>query len=216
MNTDLRFPVVKRFDWIVRGGKAGPDPICDVPVRSTPEAVAIPTIGAILPNWLLIVPRMCAASIADTPPDIRRKILCFGDELAREMHGAGEPVIFEHGARKSGNVVGCGVDQAHLHVLATEIDLLRTALGDKEVLWSVADPADPWRRLDASDYYLIQTSNEAFIGHALAPQSQYFRKLIARAAGVPFRWDYKVWPNYENARRTYGRFAEGAACAANA
>jgi diadenosine tetraphosphate (Ap4A) HIT family hydrolase len=210
MSTDsVRLPTaaVKRFDWIVRDEQAGPDPACDLPLRSTPEAIAIPTIGSIVPNWLLVVPRVRAMSMADLAPEIRHSMYLFGQDLAREMRPVGRPLFFEHGARALGNVIGCGVDQAHLHVLATEIDLLGIALADPEVFWMAADSIDPWQDLDGSEYYFVQACGKAFVGHPRTSQSQYFRKLIARAAGVPFQWDYKVWPNYENVRRTYERFA---------
>ena len=204
----LPVPRLKRFDWIVRGDAVGPDPVCDMPVRLTTDAIAIPTIGAIVPNWLLVVPRVCTLSLADLPPDSRWNILNFGRNLASDMIDTGKPVFFEHGARTAKDIVGCGVDQAHLHVLVTEIDLLGAALSDQTVRWTETDPIDPWDHLDNAEYYLIQNSSRAFVGHPRAPQSQYFRKLIARAAGVPCQWDYKVWPNYENVRRTYDRFVD--------
>jgi ATP adenylyltransferase len=119
MNSDaLTLPTAAamRFDWIVRGEEVGPDPVCDVPVRSTLDAVAIPTVGAIVPNWVLIVPRVRAISMADLAPNIRRSMLCFGKKVALEMRGGTSPVFFEHGARLSGDVVGCGVDQAHFRI----------------------------------------------------------------------------------------------------
>jgi hypothetical protein len=85
--------------------------------------------------------------------------------------------------------------------------VLGAALADRGVFWTETDISDPWRRIDGSEYYFIQTSGQAFVGHPRTSQSQYFRKLIARAAGVPSQWDYKIWPNYENVRRTHGRFA---------
>jgi ATP adenylyltransferase len=213
---ELHTPPVRRFDWIVRGEEAGPDSVCDLSLRSIAEAIAIPTIGAIVPNWVLAVPRMCAMSMADLAPDLRRKILRFGQELAFEMRGPGGAFFFEHGARVSGDVVGCGVDQAHLHVLVTGLDLLSLALADREVFWMEADVLDPWRSVGGSEYLFIQASEQAYVGHPRTSQSQYFRRLIARAAGVPSQWDYRVWPNYENVRRTYGRFGSRGAHAAKA
>lgn len=206
---------MERFGWIVRGEHAGPDPACDVPVRSTPEATAIPTLGPIVPNWILVVSRVRALSMADLAPRVRRNMVRFGQELAAEMSGSGTPIFFEHGARAPGGTVGCGVDQAHLHVLVTEIDLLNIALSDRDVAWTMIDGLDPWAHLDASEYYVIQSSGNAFVGRPQASQSQYFRKLIARAAGVPYQWDYKTWPHYENVRRTYGRFPRLSACPSN-
>jgi len=207
---------VKRFGWILRGEETGADPLCDVPVHSTPEAVAIPTIGAIIPNWLLAIPRSCATSVADLAPNERLGLLRFGQQLASEMRCAGNPVFFEHGARALNHVVGCGVDQAHLHVLATRIDVLGAALADAEVTWTAVDTLDPWQHVGLSEYYFIQGSGKAFLGYPHSAQSQYFRRLIAQAAGVPFQWDYRLWPNYENVKQTYGRFVGRGACTAEA
>ena len=206
MGTMTRNLSLKRFDWVVQGSPVGPDPICDVPVLTTSDALVVPTIGAIVPDWLLVVPRTCTLSLAGATAEVRRSVLDLAEAVSLRVGRPEKTVYFEHGPATSGSTVGCGVDQAHLHVLNTEFNVLEMALADDSVDWSLTDGGDPWARLAGTEYYFIQSNGRAYMGSPRVPQSQYFRKHIACAAGVPWQWDYKLWPNYENVRRTYERF----------
>src|SRR3569833_660334 len=125
---------LKRFDWIAAGLEVGPDALSDVPVLSTSAAVVLPTLGSIVPNWVLVVPRMCAGSISALPEEARKSLLTLGDTAARTMRSQ-NAVFFEHGPGRDGGVVGCGVDQAHLHVVSTEFEFTKSALADPTVEW---------------------------------------------------------------------------------
>jgi len=197
---------LKRFDWVVQGSLVGPDPICDLPVLTTADAIVVPTVGAIVPNWLLVIPRTCTLSLAAAPTSVRHAVMKLAEEVAQRMEGGESTVFFEHGPTKSGSSVGCGVDQAHLHVLSTEFDVLSMALADSRVDWSQADGDDPWAQVGNAEYYFIRSGGRAYVGFPRVGESQYFRRHVARAAGVPWQWDYKAWPNHENVRRTYERF----------
>lgn len=198
--------IPKRFSWVVQGGAQGPDPISDVPVLTGADALVVPTVGAIVPNWLLVIPRSCALSLACVSASVRQAVLELAEDAAQRLGENDKALYFEHGSGKSGSVIGCGVDQAHLHVLNTELDILGAALADDSVDWSLTEERDPWARLAHAEYYFIRNGSRSYIGFPRIAQSQFFRKHIARAAGVPWQWDYKAWPNHENIRRTYERF----------
>jgi len=206
---------LKRFDWIAAGQSNGPDALCDVPVYANSEIVVLPTLGAIVPSWVLVVPRQCSVSLSVLSKSSRASILEVGMDAATVMENDGSAILFEHGPSNSESVVGCGVDQAHLHVVASKLDFVSSALSAPGVDWSSADRDDPWEGIDGREYYLIKTPSAAFIGYPRTPVSQFFRRHIALTAGVPECWDYKKWPNYENIRRTYeqfkGRVGAGAA-----
>ena len=195
----------KRFGWIATGHSAGPDPLCDLPLYSNSAAVVVPTLGSIISNWFLVVPRKCAVSIAELDQSDRDHVVSAAEHVARAMGGSNSVVYFEHGPDRAGSVMGCGVDQAHLHVISTSVDFVTPALNDTSVVWRDADSIEPWSGL-CGEYYLIKTASRAFVGRPREPVSQFFRRHIATSAGVPERWDYKAWPHYENIRRTYEQF----------
>src|SRR5262249_38676442 len=126
-----------RFDWVTSGLERGPHPICDRNLHDHPLAAVLPSLGSLVPGWLLVVPRVEALTIRDLPAHERAELL----SLARAMAGAGmgiQPYVFEHGPSKASTSMGCGVDQAHLHTVGLNRDLLSAALHDDSVTWMTA------------------------------------------------------------------------------
>jgi diadenosine tetraphosphate (Ap4A) HIT family hydrolase len=196
-----------RFDWVTHGLPRGQNPRCDVPVASIPEGVAIPSVGALVPGWLLVIPRQAALSYANMDQGTRNRLYQLARDLAHEVSDLGCPVILEHGAAVSNSSVGCGVDQAHLHVVPVRFDLLGRVLADPWVAWSETSVENPWDSVPfGREYYLIIAGNEAFVGAPIVSQSQFFRRHIANGVDLSEQWDYKGWPHYGNVERTIRKF----------
>lgn len=208
MKSPTKLP--NRFGWITEGKELGPDLLCDTPVLRSALSIGLPTIGAIVPNWVLIVPRRCALSLSALSSADRSDVLNLAAKAARQLGPVEHTVMFEHGSHSNESVVGCGVDQAHLHVLNTAVDFIPLALADPTVEWAIANDDDPWKGLHGSEYYFLRSQSTIYVGKPKIPGSQFFRKHIASAVGVSEQWDYKRWPNYNNVRRTYERFAGSA------
>jgi ATP adenylyltransferase len=127
---------VRRFDWAIRGYSAGLRYPFDLDLYRFNEAAITPTIGAIVPGWLLVIPRMSAFCFAELPVEIRRHINRAIDVVRNDLHVfGGRQYLFEHGSRHCGSKVGCGVDHAHAHLFCLESDLLKAALGSAQ-RWS--------------------------------------------------------------------------------
>ena len=47
----------RRFDWVVDGQTKGADRQIDVDLGGFADAAIVPSLGALIPEWLLIVPR---------------------------------------------------------------------------------------------------------------------------------------------------------------
>lgn len=197
-----------RFNWVVSGHYHGPDPVCDVDLLVNPLAAVVPTIGSIVAGWVLVVPRIGALSIRDLDQVTRAEILTFARKAGEQVTAfGGLPYIFEHGPSAPNSSIGCGVDQAHIHVVPLGEDLLGAALADQSVTWVRANYADPWQgcRPDC-EYLLVCRGTECFIGFTNSTESQFFRRKIAQVRGTPDAWNYREWPFYDNARRTIEHF----------
>jgi ATP adenylyltransferase len=191
----------QRFGWVVRGERRGPNPLCDVDLGDDQDAAVVPTLGALVENWVLVIPRRPTISFARVAVASRKKC----HEL---IVGVSERVClpqkhvyyFEHGPAQVGTVTGCGVDQAHVHVVPLAFDLINAATGcGSKIRWRKADVVDPWRDLAGDrDYYVISNFSEAYVGEPEEKQSQFFRRVIARAIGRPDEWDFRPNPFYEN------------------
>src|SRR5271166_1295064 len=60
-----------RFHWVTNGDSRGPLTVFDEPVASTADAVAVPSLGSVVPGWTLLIPRRVAASFAALKPGER-------------------------------------------------------------------------------------------------------------------------------------------------
>lgn len=197
-----------RFSWVVSGQKHGADPVCDVDLKESPMAAVVPTVGSIVPGWVLVIPRTAVLAIRDLSSAGRADALALARQAGEELAAfGGLPYVFEHGPSMRESSMGCGVDQAHIHVVRLKEDLLEAALEDQAVIWARANYADPWRDCRSDrEYLLVSRGTECFIGFPKSTESQFFRRKIAQVRGTPNVWNYREWPFHDNARRTIEHF----------
>jgi len=96
----------------------------DKPLLESENFAALPSLGALVEGWLLLVPRRHFISVGALPQPLLREM----EEMKRLLCSAveenyGQACIFEHGPSKANCAVGCGVDHAHLHVVPVPFDL---------------------------------------------------------------------------------------------
>lgn len=199
-----------RFDWILRGASHGPDGAFDEDLARYADAAVIPTRGALVAGWLLVVPRTPCLSVAELGQLNRVRLLAIADEASARMSAqVGASVMFEHGPGRVGTAAGCGVDQAHLHVVGGAPYLLEKLMEQVgEVEWSEADHADPWATVPSgSDYLMIRNRDRAVRAVVEDPKSQRLRRALAETLGREHEWDYRSHPNALNAQRTKEMFS---------
>ena len=210
MSSDAKLPVAQnRFDWVIRGLSSGPDNLFDEDLAAYDVAAIIPTLGAIVAEWLLVVPRTPCLSIAELDRANRESLLATADDVAARVSTWTEAwVTFEHGPGRKGSAIGCGVDQAHLHVVGGTLDLLDRLIEQvTELEWSAVDHSDPWSDIPTgSDYLVIRDRRRAFRALLSTPTSQRMRRALADTLGRRSEWDYRSHPNVANASRTKEMF----------
>lgn len=197
-----------RFSWITSGFGNGSLP-CDIDLLRDPLAAVVPTLGSIIPGWLLVVPRQEALAIGHFAPRHRQELLNLARIISGDVRVFGSRTfILEHGPARVSSIMGCGVDHAHLHVVPMDRDLLTPVLADESVDWTATDAHDPWVKCQQNrEYLLVCTDDGCYVGFPRQAQSQYFRKKIAQLQGVPDSWDYREWPCHGNAQRTIEHFS---------
>jgi diadenosine tetraphosphate (Ap4A) HIT family hydrolase len=199
----------KRFDWVLKGQSIGPRAPFDRDLFAFAEAAVSPTVGAITPGWLLLIPRTEACCVADLAGPVRSRVLTIADEVRSAMNGfGGRTFLFEHGARKAGSITGCGVDQAHLHLVNIERDFIKLVLSDDPSMhWHEVSVLDPWQSIEIDrEYYFVADFRTAFVSYSITGKSQYFRKIVAREFSRPSEWDYRLFEHEQNARATASTF----------
>lgn len=200
----------RRFEWVIQGKSLGPDPACDHDLWSHSRAAVVPSLGAIVPYWYLVVPRVRTLSFRQLRQGLRMELLELARGIGSRFAESLMPVYFEHGGATTDSSVSCSTDQAHLHLVMLNYDLINQVLAQNgDDRWIDADASDPWANIPGErDYYLVASGERAIWSTPSSPASQFFRKMIAEVAGVPDRWNYREWPHTDNVligRREFAR-----------
>lgn len=197
-----------RFEFILRSPGAARDP-WDQKVDESSSFVAFPSLGALVPGWLLAVPRRSQLNLRALMPCEQAELNALINRLRERLSAfAGDVYCFEHGNATPGGPVGCGVDQAHLHLVPLTFDLLDAALRteDASILWTEHEDVDSFPSLlPAEGEYLAiwdTAHRRGLVGGMSVPQSQWIRRLIAAQTGREEAWDYKTHPNVQNLLQT--------------
>jgi hypothetical protein len=185
-----------------------PRALHDTVLLQTSEWVAAPSLGALVPGWLVILPRRPALNFrewAKRGGDPSRLL----DEAATALGlSPAEYLWFEHGPRAEHTLVGCGVDYAHLHMLIrppfSGADLVAAAAADGCLSWAQLQRADVYAEADAdSSYFAIGQDDEAWVATDVdGAGSQYLRRAVAGLLGQPTSWNYRTHSQAENVVRT--------------
>ncbi len=193
----------------------------DQVLLETHECVVAPTLGSIVPNWLLVVPRRSVVTFREW-----QAITCMdpvwlvGEILAKLEIEAERAIWFEHGPFAKGSPVGCGVDHAHLHVLVDAPfsfeQFAALAVENARADWRRSSVREAYKSISAGCSYLVGGSlNEAVLAEDVETVgSQFFRRVIAQLVGKPDQWNYKLHAHLENVQRTVSAFNRRRALAA--
>lgn len=195
-----------KFSWLFLPGSRGQRARYDQVVLESDNFVVLPSLGSIVPGWLLLIPKFPVVRFADIAT-------CYHSEFERilsAVQGAvagrfGAPFVFEHGGHR-GSRVSCGVDQAHMHIVPLSFDLVSAATSDTTYQWVSLDHYSTPSQLSFQGEYLFVTSNErTAFAEVTTPISQWFRKIIAKHADCREMWNYRTHPFTDNIELTLSR-----------
>lgn len=180
----------------------------DTPVMESENYIAVVSAGAIVEGWTLIFPKKHIFSMRSVYGD--PEFIKFSNDILkkqRELYGK-RSIIFEHGANYEGSVTACGTNHAHLHIIPYETSLLDEMKKDGKD-WKVSLPKDIGKNVKEEEYWFYAEKVESLqdacgMFHIIdQPESQYFRKLIAKKEGCQEKFDYKQYTFLDVAEKTY-------------
>ena len=189
-------------------------PIYDNVLMELHGCVITPTLGSIIPRWLLIIPKVPTLNFrqhtehqdVSTTEIVAALLACY--ELAPER-----AIWFEHGPSVSGSMVGCGVDHAHLHVIIdppfSHAELCGKAQSASSVNWNFLPSKDAYAGIGfSSSYFIVAANDRACVAVDVDQEgSQFFRKVIADLVSLPEHWNYRLHPHLENVAETVRAFS---------
>jgi diadenosine tetraphosphate (Ap4A) HIT family hydrolase len=191
--------------------------IWNVPLLQTDHFVVLPSLGAMVKGWLLIVPKkhfMCMGAVPDALEtdyfELRKRVCTHLESVY------GSPVVlFEHGPSRILTRTGCGVDHAHVHVVPFAEDLIKLAtpyLSDTSGWY----PATQKRLREAYsaglDYlYAEVPGHAALMATSREFGSQVFRRAIADSLLISNEYQWREFLRLETVAGTISDFRTGAA-----
>ena len=206
-----------RFVALLSPGTCSPLPYDEI-LFETSGCVITPTLGSILPYWLLVIPRVPSVNFVQWRTETRiEPYRLVGDILAQCRIESSRAIWFEHGPAERGSSVGCGVDHAHLHVIINapfSFDaFIAAAAGAGGANWRERPIQKAYGSIFGATSYLLAASADRSvmvegIDHI---GSQFFRRVIAGLVDQPDAWNYRTHPHIENVRKTLEAFGSEAA-----
>lgn len=188
------------------------DTAYDRPLLETKDWIVAPTLGAIVPGWLLIIPFRAATNCREWNVKSGLAPLSAVGEVAAHLGLAMSEIIwFEHGPAAAGTLVGCGLDYAHLHmIIRPQFDFAAfaaTARAMADLRWNDAEARNAYTQVGTGSYYIAGSGNAALIATEVeAAGSQFFRRVAASLIEDGQRWDYRRHPHNENIQGTIEMF----------
>jgi diadenosine tetraphosphate (Ap4A) HIT family hydrolase len=198
-----------RFCDVAR--RAGSSP-SDSVLFATANYSVVASVGAIVPGWLLILPRQHSLNLAGQYAD--EELTRLRRAVARRVTTEfGSPArMFEHGSAHTGSGTGCGIDHAHMHLVPLSASLLPFMRGEHHLAWEPTRMSQI-RPLPAGEEFLFYCDDperpdpNGYIAMLAAPRSQFFRRMVARSLGREEHYDYRHNPCNENVRITQTRLS---------
>ncbi|HVR06485.1 MAG TPA: hypothetical protein VMW75_00430, partial [Thermoanaerobaculia bacterium] len=179
----------------------------------TAHFAALPSLGPLVPGHTLLCTKEHLRSFAEV--GVLGDTICGELETLRLRLGSaleeiyGAPVHgFEHGNGRGSARVLCTVEHAHIHLIPTAVHL-----------WEALSTCQDWKYFEIGGdslyshvrdgEYLYYESPERWAAIATAGEfeSQYLRRIVAQAVGVPELWNWRANPRAEHAHRGFVELA---------
>lgn len=166
--------------------------IWNTTVIESQHFIVVPTLGMLVPGWLLIITKEHYLNMSLVPDDFYPEL----EEIKKAVRlklkeKFGSTVVFEHGPGRPGESSGCGIDHAHWHVVPLSFDLL-PELETRFPCRRIANTLEIKRGLNNTNTYIFYENQieEAYLFLANGLPCQFFRRLIAEKIGKSEHWDW--------------------------
>lgn len=176
-------------------------------VAETEHLLAVPSVGALVPGWLLVLPKdhhLNFASAVGASSTIESELAVIAADWENRF---GPLTWFEHGPKDAGSDVGCSIDHAHMHLVPLgNINLLPAAEAFLPTIHfePIGELSEVKRAIseDRSYLYLQLPSNTHWLASSNRIPSQSLRRVIAAEQGRGGEWDWKQFPRHDLLRET--------------
>jgi len=170
------------------------------PIIESQNFVVIPTLGAFLIGWLLIISKMHYLCIGSLPDSLFPELINLKRKVKYILNQTIGPTIsFEHGPCSSYERAGSCIDHAHLHIVPTKIDLLKDLRKNFKIKKSDTIRESKKFFLQKRPYILYENVNDnLFYFEVETLPSQYMRRLLAKKLNLYSKYDWRKHSEVKN------------------
>jgi ATP adenylyltransferase len=174
------------------------DEFYNTPLIETKNFKVVPSLGAMVEGWLLIVPKRHYLSFAYIENELFEEFKTLQNEVVNLLEDIYKTniCVFENGAINCKSLVGCGVDYAHVHYVPLNINIKREISQsynytlEWEKIHGISE-LNQFIFLNAPYLYIQDNNKESFVAKIDSPRSQLIRQIIANKLGFPEKYDWK-------------------------
>lgn len=174
----------------------------NIDIEETANFVVKLTVGALVRGYLLIIPKRHIINMSqlNNSEMVEYKALINKyRKLFYEIYHK-YPIFFEHGSGTDINS-SASISHAHLHIINYNF------LNEKDIITKLnMNKIDNFKHLERSYIYYISTDNKEYITFNYDKKSQLMRYLIAKDLKVPQKYNWKLYPFYNNILKTISDF----------
>lgn len=170
-------------------------------------AYAVPSVGALVPGHVLLVPFRHVVSSRRLNGGSVKEFVQFANAMVDRVAAIYEsPVtVFEHGScESSASQSSACISHAHVHVLPGDFNLAESTPGKAAQFGSICDFIQNGPQCEP--YLMCSDGGGAIYSFADVGISQFYRRVIAEQLSMSHAWDYGAFPFWKNVRATYSDF----------
>lgn len=161
----------------------------------------LPTIGALTPGYMLLMPKHHVRSFSDLPSAELRAALRIAEQSRSVISSRfGATILAEHGPGEQGTISAACCDHAHWHLIPCDPYQVAHAYeqaGGAPVKLGHIDELCRWK---SQAYIFLSPLRHTYWvwPHSEAFPSQFARRVCARILGLEDYYDWAVFPFTEN------------------
>jgi diadenosine tetraphosphate (Ap4A) HIT family hydrolase len=169
----------------------------------------MPSLGQIVPGYLLVVPTRHYCAFADMSVEELTTAEALKTHLSGQLRSAyGDCLFFEHGARTSESG-GCGISHAHLHAVPFPKEKDPAKKITQAFAFEEISSLVELKRIQPERSYLYYEAvrGKRYVLYPPFIPSQYIRRLLAEALGTK-EWDWRQCGKEERFLTTLARTSQ--------
>lgn len=179
-------------------------------IYETDHFVVMPTLGAFVEGYLLIVSKEHSSCIGKLSAEYIPELSALCQQLKQiiSSHYDTNVVCFEHGSISCSNKFGGCIDHAHLHIVPCMHEQIQRVQKYGVQLHPI-DSITTLLSFGANNQpYLFfeDTTNRQYVAYNNFIPSQFFRKILASEYGISNQWDWRKYHHLENIIGTINTF----------